>query len=243
MATVRKNADKMTPAEAKAYTDGVTAMIADGSYGKLVDIHRDMSHHMHSHPQTDDPLPAMRGKLRFLPWHRAFLMEMEDQLQKKQKDAFIPYWNWLTGDIPAWIVAFKPNVKSGAGDIKNERNAKPVPDTKNPWPPKQKRCDELLAMTEYLNFSDQLERYPHNAGHNVLGPPMRFPMISPSDPIFFLHHGMVDRLWAMWQEKNPGKDPIIAASDKDYKMDPWDSKWDVAKLRSIKSLGYSYGPV
>jgi tyrosinase len=242
MATVRKNADKLTPDEAKAFTDGVTAMIADGSYGKLVDIHNDMGHHMHSMPQPDDPPPAMRGKLRFLSWHRAFLLEMEALLQKKQKDAFIPYWNWLTGNIPAWIVAFKPDITSkSGGTVKNGRNAKPVPDSDNPWPPKQKRIDDLLALTEYLPFSDGLERYPHNSGHNVLGPPMEDPMLSPSDPIFFLHHAMVDRVWALWQDKNPGKDPIITGAD--LKMDPWDSKWDVAKVRSIKSLGYSYGPV
>ena len=28
-------------------------------------------------------------------------------------------------------------------------------------------------------------------------------MISPTDPIFFLHHRNVDRLWWIWQNENP----------------------------------------
>lgn len=26
---------------------------------------------------------------------------------------------------------------------------------------------------------------------------------SPGDPIFFFHHAQIDRLWALWQQKDP----------------------------------------
>lgn len=26
---------------------------------------------------------------------------------------------------------------------------------------------------------------------------------SPGDPIFFLHHAQIDRVWALWQKKDP----------------------------------------
>lgn len=33
--------------------------------------------------------------------------------------------------------------------------------------------------------------------------------ISPADPMFWLHHANVDRIWAIWQQKNPTKNPNI----------------------------------
>ena len=39
----------------------------------------------------------------------------------------------------------------------------------------------------------------HNYGHGWVGGHMGHPFTSPNDPIFFLHHCNVDRLWAMWQ--------------------------------------------
>jgi hypothetical protein len=44
----------------------------------------------------------------------------------------------------------------------------------------------------------------HNAGHGWVGGHMSDPTASPNDPVFFLHHANVDRLWAMWQIDNHG---------------------------------------
>ncbi len=37
---------------------------------------------------------------------------------------------------------------------------------------------------------------------------------APNDPVFFLHHCNVDRLWAQWQKDNPNEDyvPIAGAA-------------------------------
>lgn len=43
---------------------------------------------------------------------------------------------------------------------------------------------------------------PHSAGHQSLGPIMGDFFASPQDPAFYLHHGMVDRTWALWQAKD-----------------------------------------
>lgn len=39
----------------------------------------------------------------------------------------------------------------------------------------------------------------HNSGHNFIGGNMSDPMFSPNDPMFWLHHANVDRLWHVWQ--------------------------------------------
>ena len=57
-----------------------------------------------------------------------------------------------------------------------------------------------------------LEGMPHNLVHNALGTPIGFMSnnLSPVDPIFFLHHGNVDRLWDVWTRKQrQGGYPIL----------------------------------
>jgi tyrosinase len=48
-----------------------------------------------------------------------------------------------------------------------------------------------------------LEGMPHNLVHNAIGTPEGFMAnnFSPLDPIFFLHHSNVDRLWDVWTRK------------------------------------------
>lgn len=43
---------------------------------------------------------------------------------------------------------------------------------------------------------------PHGCGHLSIGPMMTDLWSSTSDPAFMLHHANVDRLWALWQEKD-----------------------------------------
>jgi tyrosinase len=221
----------MTAQEQQDYMDGVTAMIADGSYGALVVIHSDMTHRMHT--------MAMYGlvsTLRFLSWHRAYLLQMEATLVAKKANAFIPWWDWTTPGIPSWLVGFKPtvNIPSGpwAGNVVNTRNnlTAAVSD--------QARLDVLTqTLTDYTDFTRQLEVNPHNKGHVMLGKPMEFPPTAPCDPIFWMHHAEVDRIWALWQAKNPGKGPILTG--KDAEMDPWNSM-TVSNLASISANHYSY---
>lgn len=70
----------------------------------------------------------------------------------------------------------------------------------------------VLGQTGYRNFQVMLEsggdefgtsvpsgNQLHNGMHGYIGGHMGNPMISPFDPIFYLHHCNIDRLWAMWQ--------------------------------------------
>jgi tyrosinase len=216
----RKSAFKLTGDEQKAYKDGVEAMIKDGTYKKLVDIHADMSHKMHTMGSID------KGTWRFLPWHRAYLLHMEKELQKKEPKAFVPYWKWVDGGVPDWLKDFKPTV----GTIENKRNflTKPITD--------QARMDYLMKIDDYNDFTYNLESDPHNQGHGKLGPPMESVPTAPADPIFWMHHGEVDRVWSEWQVKHAGKGPILTG--KDAVMDPWAETVD--DLAYIAKLGYKY---
>src|SRR5262249_22153742 len=45
-------------------------------------------------------------------------------------------------------------------------------------------------------------RQIHNAVHRWVDGSMQ-PGTSPNDPVFFLHHCNIDRLWAVWEQKHP----------------------------------------
>ncbi|KAK7991413.1 Tyrosinase [Apiospora saccharicola] len=73
----------------------------------------------------------------------------------------------------------------------------------------KKVVDEVSAQTTYVDFRYQLEGGPHGAIHSAVGGDMS-PATSPNannidlqDPIFFLHHAQIDRLWTQWQQEKP----------------------------------------
>jgi tyrosinase len=105
----------------------------------------------------------------------------------------------------------------------------------------------------------QPKRQLHNLVHRWVGGSMA-PTTSPNDPIFFLHHCNVDRLWALWQiRRGPKKpaylpDPLQTGPDRgpapqghnlDDPMPPWvpPETTPAKKPRDMlnhRALGYSY---
>ncbi|RDW70869.1 tyrosinase family protein [Aspergillus mulundensis] len=70
--------------------------------------------------------------------------------------------------------------------------------------------DRLLSVPSIEEFQDMLDRAGrpptwmigagiHPGGHTGLGGEMADFFTSPQDPVFYLHHGMVDRVWDLWQ--------------------------------------------
>jgi hypothetical protein len=63
------------------------------------------------------------------------------------------------------------------------------------------------------------------------------------DPIFFCHHGNVDRMWASWQHYHPGVDPGGAYSTLRFSFWDENKKWvsiGVADVADTTNLGYTY---
>ena len=66
-----------------------------------------------------------------------------------------------------------------------------------------------FGSNKTANHSDRtaqgtLESQPHNNVHGAVGQPsggFMWDFLSPTDPIFFLHHGNLDRLWDVWTRR------------------------------------------
>jgi len=88
----------------------------------------------------------------------------------------------------------------------------------------------------------------HNRGHVWVGGSM-VPMTSPNDPVFFLHHCFVDKLWWDWQERHGkmGMEQYLPISDgrnsqnlNDLMEAAMTGRRRPADLIDIDALGYSY---
>ncbi|WDK13942.1 hypothetical protein CGRA01v4_05223 [Colletotrichum graminicola] len=61
-------------------------------------------------------------------------------------------------------------------------------------------CDFMIIESLLTNFVPGI----HGGGHYALGgDPGRDVFTSPGDPVFYLHHSMIDRVWWMWQMLSP----------------------------------------
>lgn len=64
--------------------------------------------------------------------------------------------------------------------------------------------DIVSTSQTYDEFRERLENGPHRHLHKGIGGEM--PTISSTnDPLFFVHHVQIDRLWWLWQHQDPDK--------------------------------------
>lgn len=108
-----------------------------------------------------------------------------------------------------------------------------VPYDRSPW------------MGSTQSFRGVLENLVHNPVHAWVGGSMT-QATSPNDPVFFLLHCNIDRLWAMWQTRHPNERPYLPAAEGmpghnlNDPMSPWGGNTTPASVLDHRTLGYSY---
>jgi tyrosinase len=167
------------------------------------------------------------GNWYFLPWHRAYLSSFENICRDVLNDGqfALPYWDWsMFRQLPPGFIhqkvdgadnplfysarAMKGNdtlsstLGAEADVIFNEGNiatileAKAFQDFGSFMPVGQNNSDS--SWQRKRGYKSTLESGPHDYLHGGVGGDMANPSISPHDPIFYLHHANLDRLWAKW---------------------------------------------
>ncbi|MGW2701566.1 tyrosinase family protein [Streptomyces sp. NPDC001340] len=229
---VRKDHRQLSTAERDRYNEVLRQLATTPAYKQLVADHQDMSHRHHT-MQGMGP----EATQRFLPWHRAYCLKFEELLRTVDPALTIPYWDYANDHArPDWV--WKP---SGV--------TRPTPATSGL--PTQATIDGLLTRPTFTAFTfgrvmagvqpNGLEVAAHNNVHNWCRGTLSQPMTASNDPIFFLLHANVDRIWDQWQLTHTGGPNVTGA---DAGLDPW---WTQAagglttdSVKDITVLGYSY---
>jgi tyrosinase len=219
----------------KSFKSAIQQLIETGAYSRLVNIHADMTHRMHT-MRGMGPV----GSLRFLPWHRAYLSKLEIELRVIDPKLFIPYWDWtIDPSIPDWIKDFLPvGVKDSNGNAVNV--TRDPGNVQSPTLPEKADIDVIQQNKTFLDYTFALEGAKpygaHNQVHVWVGGTMAGVPTAPADPIFWMHHCFCDKLWHDWQLQTPDQHPKLSGSD--AVLDPWPDT--VVDVESIQSLGYQY---
>ncbi|GIZ37600.1 hypothetical protein CKM354_000104300 [Cercospora kikuchii] len=70
----------------------------------------------------------------------------------------------------------------------------------------QSEVDNCFRYPDWAGASVCYENWVHIAGHEGVGEVMANALTAPGDPIFFLHHANIDRMWSLWQSAGlPGR--------------------------------------
>ena len=182
--------------------------------------------------------------------------EMTFGADSKDIEIFVPYWDWTVDrGVPEWLKDFTPTVeripvynehlatfiyrkvivKREPGKLVDQSTGKPY------TLPTQLEVDSANSQTTYTLFTGDVNlglEHWHNNIHNCVGGTMSNILISPADPIFWLQHANVDRLWATWQRNNPDKHPNLRG--KNAVMDPWLDYAEPETRDTKKDFNYTY---
>jgi tyrosinase len=107
----------------------------------------------------------------------------------------------------------------------------------SPWDKSSSSSSHRNQMEGNIN-SPQM----HNRVHRWIGQTMRL-LTSPNDPVFFLHHSNIDRIWAQWQAASleHGYLPVTdgpAGHNLNDAMFPWNTA--PINVLDHQALGYKY---
>ena len=107
---VRKDHRRLTTDEQNRFLNAFSQINATNALGPMVDIHANAIHQMHS-------------TQRFLPWHRIYLLRMEELLMMVDPTVCIPYWKSSEEQaFPSWLLGFTPTVNLLGGPHTVTRN-------------------------------------------------------------------------------------------------------------------------
>ena len=200
------------------------------------------------HHQHNDARSAAQMQL-FPPWHRAYLYTWEMWMRDRVPDVTLPWWDWTLQNAqqrgvptafaqsnvngqPNPLARFRMNMPTTNPPLM--RNTARQPGSPNDLPT-QDDVDDLLSRTDWNDFADALEDI-HDNIHGWVGGDMGVVGTAAFDPIFWSHHAMIDRLWAIWQVRNGNSN--ISPELLDVVLSPFNFR--VRDVLNVNDLGYDY---
>jgi tyrosinase len=171
----------------------------------------------------------------FLTWHRLYLYFFERIVEKYAGEPFaLPYWRYRPDNPESWKLPKTSLAKTIDGKANPlyfaEQNKTFV--EKGILTAAEVNASDAVAMKQLLpgngrdGFSLALEITPHGDVHSAVGTVKGMGVFgfAGRDPIFWMHHANIDRIWESWRRAKPdGTSPLdtVANADADAKEN-WD---------------------
>lgn len=226
---VRRSIAALTGAQLDALRAGIAAMKArpasdPTSWGYQANIHGTVDS-----PSRPAWSTCQHGSFYFLSWHRMYLHYLERILRSASgsDELTLPYWDYsrpdqralpqpfrLPPDVsnPLFVQERAPAANQGGtlpdSAVDAEGSLLPTDFSTSSAGGTSFGGRRLAQPSHFASFPGTLERQPHNVIHVLLGGPdgwMSDPDFAAQDPIFWLHHANIDRLWSRWLALGGGR--------------------------------------
>lgn len=240
--SIRRDITTLSADELVEYRDAFRQMQQSGEYARIAGYHGCPGHYCHIDSRI------------FLPWHRAYVLELEKALRKVNPRLALHYWDWtssvaIQNGIPRAFADLQ--YVSGGSTFPNplrrfryqcggrDRDTARSPDQPFLLGQLRDQVNDAYRRTTYDSFNTGSRglRPPHDSLHNWVGGEMGIVEWAAYDPIFWAHHSNIDRQWARWQDSSSGSDP--SENIKALELEPFGGT-TVRDVLNYRNLGYTY---
>lgn len=199
-AIIRKNFKNLTAAELAAFKTGVSVMKSRGPLDPTSWTYQAAIHGSSATPAQVAWSTCQHNTTFFLLWHRMYLCFFERILRKASgmPTLGLPYWNYSDASDPnaRFLPAAFRDTTSPL--FTPNRNANINAGTAQLAASAVSLSSVLPGPLGFYPFSGNINGTPHGSVHIGIGGGMGGFNTAGLDPIFWLHHCNIDRLWNRW---------------------------------------------
>jgi tyrosinase len=216
--SIRKNYLEMSPSEITNYRAALQLLWSSGSTAIGKHMYFANAHSSHFSDNIHSFTTTLKG-VNFTSFHRYFLLHWELSL-RSTSPAYaylsLPYWDWRTypdkslttltpqnapdfilftllpkADFVSWGLTRNSTFNGNDSNLPNTAGVNTTFGYSSFYIDNNTSC-----------FTRSVESN-HNGPHVFIGGDMNSG-VSPKDPVFYIHHAMIDKLWNDWEEQSTG---------------------------------------
>lgn len=209
-AIVRKSFKNLTAAELAAFKNGVAVMKSRATNDPTSWAYQAAIHGTTLTPTQTAWNTCQHNITHFFSWHRMELCFFERILRKASgmPSLGLPYWNYSDSADPNarfLPAAFRTPANATNPLFTANRNANINNGTGQLSASAVSLAQAIPGPIPFYTFSGNVNGTPHGAVHGGIGGGMGSVPTAALDPIFWLHHCNIDRLWNRWLAGGGGR--------------------------------------
>ena len=210
---------------------------------------------------TCQPHATGSNKLMFLPWHRMFVYFYERLLRGvlADPDFTLPYWNYSPDSIGPYQTSIPPQFRARldplfsslyrSSRISAVNSGRAIDFGKESY--QRLHLAPSMSQTTFgpvgaiPGFNNQLNSHIHGNVHTLVGNSVGMASLkwAGNDPIFWMHHGNIDRIWESWNKAGFSNPTTTSWLNRTFVFVDELGQRVVASVRDFTNpalLGYSY---